>query len=242
MNGGARRRLVWPSLFWLAPILILFGLGTWQIQRLHWKEGLIAQREAGIDAPPVALPATLDAARGLEFHHVRIEGVFQNGHELYLYSIGHDGKPGFHIVTPFVLADAHTILVDRGYVPETMRDPATRAGGQLDGRVTVTGLLRVPAEHSTSWFRPVNEPGKNLWFTIDPGRMAAAAGLGAVLPFYVDADATPPVPGGYPAGSQTDAKLPNDHLQYALTWFGLAVVAAIYYLLIIRGRLKEGKK
>jgi surfeit locus 1 family protein len=238
VNG--RLGLVWISLFWLALFAILIGLGTWQIQRLHWKVGLIAQREAAISGPPIALPTTLAAAQGLEFRHVRLDGMFQNQGELYRHAISDDGKPGYHIVTPFNLTGGRTIFVDRGFVPEDRRDPATRAAGQFVGPVTVTGLLRLPEARPSSWFRPANEPAKNLWFSIDLSAMAAADHLGNVLPYYVDADATP-VPGGYPLGGQTYTNLPNDHLQYALTWYGLAALVPIYYVLFVRRWLKERK-
>jgi surfeit locus 1 family protein len=237
---GTPRGLLWPSLFWLVLLAILVALGTWQVQRLHWKEGLIAQREAAIAGPPIPLPATRAAAQALEFHHVELDGRFENRGELYLHAISHDGEPGFHVVTPFTLSVGRTIFVDRGFVPEDRRDPATRAGGELNGRVTVTGLLRLPAARS-SWFLPDNEPAKNLWFSIDLPAMAAADHVSDVMPFYVDAD-TAPLPGGLPVGGQTYAKLPNDHLQYALTWYGLACIGAIYYVLFIRARLKERRK
>jgi surfeit locus 1 family protein len=235
----ARRSLLWPSLFWLVLFLILAGLGTWQIQRLHWKEGLIAQRRAGMTGPPVALPETLTAANGLEFHHVRLDGSFLNTAELYHHAISPGGKPGFNVVTPFKLADGNIVLVDRGFVPKDRRDPATRAAGEIAGPTIVTGLLRIPANNS-SWFTPANQPAENLWFTMDLPAMARADRLDHVLPVYVDADAGQ-VPGGYPIGGQTNAGLPNDHLQYALTWYGLAGLAVIYYLLFVRRWLKERK-
>ena len=231
------RRLVWSSLFWLGMFLILIGLGTWQISRLHWKEGLIAERQAAVTGPPIPLPETIAAARGLEFHHVALSGEFLNQGELYLHAIDRGGNPGFHVVTPFRLKNGNVVLVDRGFVPENRRDPTTRRGGQLSGPVTVTGLLRLLGGDS-GWFTPANEPAENLWFTIDPAAMAKADRLDRVLPVYVDADAAP-LPGGLPIGGQTYAKLPNDHLQYALTWYGLAAVCAIYYLLFVRGRVKE---
>jgi surfeit locus 1 family protein len=231
---------LWPSLFWFVLFAILMALGSWQVHRLHWKEGLIAQRQAAIAGPSIPLPATLAAARDLEFHHVRLEGTFRNRAELYRHAIAADGTAGFHVVTPFVLSSGRTIFVDRGFVPEDRRDPATRAAGQLAGPVTVTGLLRLP-EGPSSWFIPANEPKRNLWFSIDLPAMAAAAAVADPLPFYVDADATP-VPGGLPIGGQTYAKLPNDHLQYALTWYGLAALVPIYYVLFIRARLKERKR
>ena len=234
------RKLAWASLFWLVLFAILVTLGGWQIQRLHWKEGLIAQRQGAMSGPPIPLPPSLAAARSLEYHHIRLDGTFANDGELYLHAIAADGKPGFHVVTPFRLAGGKTILVDRGFVPADRRDPATRAAGQLAGPVTVTGLLRLAGAQPSSWFRPPNEPGKNLWFAINLPAMAAADHLGPVLPYYVDADAST-TPGFLPRGGQTYARLPNDHLQYALTWFGLAGLVPIYYVLFVL-RYRQDRK
>ena len=232
-----RRSLLWPTVFWLGIIAILCALGLWQIQRLHWKEALIAELNATMTNPPSALPAKATSLKELEFHHVKFTGVYLNKDELYRHAIAKDGKPGFHVVTPFKLTGGGILLVDRGFVPEDRRDPASRAAGQIEGETSVTGLLRLP--EAGSWFTPANNPAKNLWFAMDLPAMAKADHLSGVMPFYIDADATPAPTGGLPLGGQTDAHLPNDHLQYALTWFGLAVVAAVYYVLIVLGLLKE---
>ncbi|HEX3974543.1 MAG TPA: SURF1 family protein [Stellaceae bacterium] len=228
------RSLLWPT-FWSAlGLLLLLGLGTWQVQRLQWKEGLIAERNAALAAAPVPLPQTLDAARALEFRPVRAEGEFLNDHELYLNAQSFSGDQGFLIVTPFRLGDGQIVFIDRGFVPTARKEPATRAAGQITGPTTVTGLLRLPEPPGT--FTPANEPQKNSWFSIDLPAMAQAAGVGSALPFYVDADKTP-VPGGWPQGGQTITDLPNNHLQYAITWYALAVaLIAIYIRFAIRRR------
>jgi surfeit locus 1 family protein len=234
----SRRRLLWPSLFWLALFLILVALGTWQLERLQWKEGLIAKLNATMAQPPSALPAATSLSQ-LEFHHVKFAGTFLNRDELYRHAIAADGAPGFHVITPLQIQGGDIVFIDRGFVPENRRDPATRAAGEIVGPTTVTGLLRLP-EKRPSWFTPANEPAKNLWFSMDLPAMAATDRLTHVMPFYVDADATS-LPGGYPIGGQTNAKLPNDHLQYALTWYGLAALVPIYYFLFVRRWRKERK-
>lgn len=155
----ARRSLLWPSVFWLSVFLVLVALGTWQIQRLHWKEGLIAERQATVSSSPSALPDAQTALNRMEFHHVKFTGKFLNQDELYRHAIAADGKPGFHVVTPFQLDNGDIVFVDRGFVPEDRRDPATRAAGEIAGATNVTGLLRLP-ETASSWFTPANEPGK----------------------------------------------------------------------------------
>jgi surfeit locus 1 family protein len=230
------RSLLWPTLWSAFGLILLLGLGTWQVQRLGWKEGLIAQRNAALAAAPVPVPQSLDAARDLEFHPVRAEGQFLNDHELYLNAQALKGDQGFHIVTPFRLADGRMMMIDRGFVPTEQRDPATRETGEIVGPTTVIGLLRLPEPPGS--FTPANEPAKNSWFWIDLPAMAQAAGVDAVLPFYIDTDKTP-VPGGWPQGGQTITDLPNDHLQYAITWYSLAVGLVVIYILFARRRIRS---
>jgi surfeit locus 1 family protein len=217
-------------------LLLLLGLGTWQVQRLGWKEGLIAQRNAALAAAPVPVPPSLDAARDLEFHPVRAEGQFLNDKELYLNAQALKGDQGFHIVTPFRLADGRMMMIDRGFVPTEQRDPATREAGEIAGPTTVIGLLRLP--EPPGMFTPANEPAKNSWFSIDLPAMAQAAGVGTALPFYIDADTTPNR-GGWPQGGQTITALPNDHLQYAITWFSLAAALVVVYIRFAQRRLRS---
>ena len=221
------------------PIFILFiALGTWQIERLHWKDGLIAQRSAGVTAPPTTLPHALDQARALEFHNVIVHGAFRNDGELYLNAISKDGKPGYHVLTPFRLDDGRFILIERGFVPENRKMPESRPAGQIEGDTAVTGLLRVPAA-KPSWFLPDNEPDRNRWFYLDLSAMASAVHL-ALLPFYVDADSTPNRD-GFPVGGQTNLDLPNDHLQYAITWYALAALMPVLYFMFVRLYRREEK-
>ncbi|HWB48309.1 MAG TPA: SURF1 family protein [Stellaceae bacterium] len=229
---GFRPRLV-PTLFTVPAVLILIGLGVWQVQRLSWKEGLIAQRAAAVAAPPVAPPPTLAAARGLEFHRIVAEGVLQNGKELYLAASSEGGGAGYQIITPLVMTDGRTMFVNRGFVPTELKDPAKRAAGEPAGQQRVVGLLRLPPAAKPSFFLPDNRPGLNLWFWVDLPAMARAAGVAAPVPFYVDADKTPN-PGGWPKGGVTRLALPNDHLQYAITWFSLAAALIVIYVLYHR--------
>src|SRR5215469_1083868 len=225
-------RLV-PTLFTVPAVLILIALGVWQVQRLHWKEGLIAQRDAAVAAPPIAPPQSFDAARSLEFHHIVAEGVFRNDKELYLAASSDSGEAGYQVVTPLVMSDGRTMFVNRGFVPSELKDPSKRAAGELTGTQRVVGLLRLPSQTKPSFFLPDNRPDLNLWFWVDLPAMAKAAGVSDPVPFYVDADKTPN-PGGWPKGGITRLDLPNDHLQYAITWFSLAVALIVIYVLYHR--------
>lgn len=231
-----RRSLLWPSLWSAFGLLLLLGLGTWQVQRLSWKEGLIAQRNAALEAAPVPLPKTLAAATALEFHPVRAQGQFLNDRELFLNAQSLKGDQGFHVVTPFRLSDGTILFVDRGFVPTEHELPAAHEAGAIDGPTAVTGLLRLP--EPAGWFTPPNEPQRNSWFSIDLPAMAAAAHVGTALPFYIDADATPNA-GGWPQGGQTITELPNNHLQYAITWYALAAALVVVYIRFAQRRLRS---
>ncbi len=232
-----RKSLFWPSLFALGGILVLLGLGSWQIERLFWKERLIAERHAAVTAPPMALPATLEAADGLDYHRVSAIGRFLPDRELFLGATDADGHLGYQIIEPLRLSSGDVLLVDRGFVPEDKKLPASRSAGEPKGEVTITGLLRLPPRAKPHWFLPANNAERNYWFWVDVPAMAAAAGLDRVLPFYVDADDTPN-PGGLPLGGQTRLDLPNNHLQYAITWYALALALAIIAFIFLRRRAR----
>jgi len=225
--GRSWRGLLIPAVIAFA---VLIGLGVWQIQRKAWKEGLIATLTAKVAAPPEALPppgawAQLDPA-GDEYRRVTLSATFDNSREALVFASAAGFRPdvtspGYWIFTPAHLAGGGTVLVNRGFVPDGRQDPATRRAGQILGPVAITGALRWPdARH---WFTPADEPAHNLWFSRDPAAIAKAKDLGAVAPFYVEQESPVP-PGGLPQPGKLVVSLPDNHLQYALTWFGLAIV------------------
>jgi surfeit locus 1 family protein len=229
---GFRPRL-WPTLFTIPAVLVMLGLGTWQVQRLFWKQEVIAERQAGLAAPVTPWAEAEGDLGQLFWHRVSAEGRFLNDRELVLAARSMNGNPGYHIVTPFEVEGGPVLLVDRGWVPLDRKDPATRPQGQVEGPTAVTGILR--PGHQPSWLTPENEPHKNFWFWIDLPAMARAAGAegNAVTEAYLEADPTPN-PGGFPIGGQTRTQLPNDHLQYAITWYALAVALVVIYILFHR--------
>lgn len=232
---GFRPRLV-PTLFTVPGLVLLIGLGIWQVHRLHWKEGLIAQRNAAVVAAPVAPPQTLTKARTLEFHPVLAEGTFENDKELFLAASSDEGGSGYQIITPLIMTDGRTMLVNRGFIPSELKDRTKREAGELTGAQRVVGLLRVPPATKPSFFVPDNRPDLNLWFWVDLSAMAQKDGIADSTPFYIDADKTPN-PGGWPKGGVTRLELPNNHLQYAITWFSLAVALMVIYVLYHRNNV-----
>jgi surfeit locus 1 family protein len=227
------RLLFWPSVTALSIVLICLGLGIWQIRRLHWKEGLIAARAAAVTAPTVPAPQDEERARGMEFHHVSDRGVFLNDKEIFVGATSQGGVNGYHLLTPLREPGGRIVFVNRGFIPAELRDRAKRQAGEPNGPVRIEGLLRLPPAGPPNWFLPANRPDLNYWFWVDLPAMAAADKLDHVASFYIDADATPN-PGGWPRGGVTRLALPNNHLQYAITWFSLAVAMIVIYVVFLR--------
>jgi surfeit locus 1 family protein len=221
---------------------ILIGLGVWQIQRKAWKEGLIADLTVRLAAPPQALPPArdwpaLDAAKD-EYRRVRFTAQFDNSKEALVFASASgfrpdvaDAGPGYWVFTPARLADGGIVMVNRGFVPDARKSPQTRQAGEVSGPVTLVGAMRWP--DSRHWFTPADDAAHNLWFLRDPAAIAAAKGIGSVAPFYVEQEAPVP-PGGLPQPGKLMVSLPDNHLQYALTWFGLAAVLAGTFIAWIR--------
>jgi len=227
------RPLLWPTVFTAPMLLLLLALGSWQIERLFWKERLISQRESAVAAAPVPVPQSFEEARGMEFRHVTDEGIFLHDKEIFLGATSEAGGQGYQVLTPLIEPSGRAVFVNRGYIPAELKDPAQRAAAQVSGTVRVQGLLRLPPEGRPVWFLPDNRPDLNYWFWVDLPAMSAADHLDRVAPFYIDADATPN-PGGWPKGGVTRLALSNNHLQYAITWFSLAVALIVIYVLYHR--------
>lgn len=220
--------LFWPAIFTLAAGGILIGLGLWQLQRLHWKETLISRIDARSTMPPQPLPRQADwqslEPDDYEYRHVEAEGTFEHDKEaLVFHGPGFSRKgitaPGYLVLTPLRLASGATIIVNRGFVPEELKDQAKRLEGEIAGPVKITGLMRPPEPRN--FFTPPDDPATGRYFTRDPALIAASFNLTGAAPFSIDADDLP-MPGGWPKGGTTEVVIPNNHLSYALTWFGLA--------------------
>ena len=237
-----RRNLLWPSVFAGAGLVVLLGLGVWQLQRLEWKQGLIAAIEARATADPVPLAEALRQWRGTgesEYLRVRFQGRFLHAQERHLFAVAKYG-PGWHVYTPVVTGEGAIVLVNRGFVPDPLKDPAGRSQGQIAGPHEMTGLVRAPGRQGL--FTPENEPGNNVWHWRDLGAMTAGLEThepgGAVAPFFVDLGQAS-VPGGWPKGGATRLTLSNRHLEYALTWFGLAATLIAVFAFFVRAERKR---
>ncbi len=219
----------WPTVITAVGVTVLLALGGWQLQRLSWKLNLIHTIQSRITAPAVPLPAGTDIdPDAWNYKRVTVSGHFLNDKEMRLLAYTERGNLGYHLITPLVRADgAGTVLVDRGWVPAAQREPASRPGSTVDGDVTVEGVVR-RGGHRTL-FVPVNDPARNEWFYADLAQMAVQAGV-QVPPILVELVAKPGVV-GLPLAGQTEIHVRNNHLEYALTWFGLAIALAVIFFL-----------
>ncbi len=223
------RRLILPLVFGLAGVAVLLALGTWQLQRLAWKTALIDEIEGRIAAAPVALPPAPDANAD-RFLPVMVRGSFLPG-EIHVLTSRKILGAGFRIVAPFETENGRRILVDRGFVPQEAKEAARPLP---EPPVTVVGNLHWPIERDA--FTPENDRDRNFWFARDVAPMAHALGTEPVLLVTREAPGTGIEP--FPIGTEG---IPNDHLEYAMTWFGLAIIwAGMTLLWLWRIRRRDG--
>ncbi len=195
------------------PVLaVLLALGTWQVQRLHWKQGVLAQLAAAEHAAPVPLDRTLPQA----WMRLLATGRFDHGHEVLLGAEVRGTRMGAQLVTPLLRDGQPPLLVLRGWVPLDRTQSILRPVGE----VTMTGYLR-PGEQA-AWVAAKDDPMTRLFYTFDPGSIGRALGLAPVLPFglVVVGDA---IGSQLPVPATSLPKPQNPHLGYALTWYGLAL-------------------
>ncbi len=201
------------------------SLGVWQVHRRTWKLDLLAQIDQRIHAAPVDAPGpaewpSVNAANDA-YRRVQVHGVFLNDREAEVQALTELGM-GYWVITPLKTDRGFTVLVNRGFVPSSLRDPATRADSQIRTPAEVTGLLRITEPHGG--FLRSNDPADNLWYSRDVAAIALSRNLADAAPYFIDADATPGGP-DTPVGGLTVVTLPNNHLVYALTWFCLAALS-----------------
>jgi surfeit locus 1 family protein len=241
------RPILWPTVIMVPIILFALGLGVWQMDRREWKRDILDRIATNQAAPAISLDELVkgDPLRR-EYGRVRVAGVFLHDKEFYLAARSLRNKVGMQVVTPLRTDDGRIVLFDRGWIPSEQKDPAKRAAGQLPGKLEVTGIVRRTQEQRQ--FAPDNDPAKNFWFHVDVPLMRKMAGASpdpVLDTFFLEADAAPN-PGGVPIGGQTRLDIPNDHLQYAITWFLIALAGLGVYLayhwengrLTVNGRTK----
>jgi len=216
----------WFVLFCLVAALLLAGLGAWQLQRLGEKRALIARIDTALGAPATALPAALADPPAWDYRRVTVSGRYLPGPDQRLGPRVRERQAGVHVLTPFRLADGRVLLVNRGWIPAGMAPPAAGDDDRL------TGVLRTRFRRGA--FVPEHQAGSDMWFWYDlPGLSAAWQRelMPAVLELDAGASGTNP-----PYAGTTVVDIPNNHLQYALTWFALAGVVLVMLLVYRRQR------
>ncbi|MEM9791964.1 MAG: SURF1 family protein [Pseudomonadota bacterium] len=203
-------RLIAPLLFGLGGFAILVSLAVWQVQRLAWKEALIAEMTAKMDAAPVPLPE--DPQAGTHgFMSTAVEGRFV-GEALHVLTSARPGGPGFRVISAFETSDGRRVMVDRGYVPEAEKDRVWP-----NGPMDVTATLLWPEEVDS--FTPAPNLERNIWFARD---LTAMSELLRTEPVLLVAQSTTVTPSPRPL--RVGVNLSNNHLQYAITWSLLAAL------------------
>jgi surfeit locus 1 family protein len=235
--GGSRRDLAFLAFSVLAFALLVW-LGAWQVQRLQWKEDLIARMSAEIAAEPRPLAdieARQAAGDDVAFMRTSAQGRFLHDRELFVFA-NLDGEMGWKLVTPLETGDGKAVLVDRGFIPYELKQPTTRPDSRPDGAASVTGVVRPYASGRTP-FAPDNDIAANIWHWWDLPAMAESAGLERASPFILQAEPRPDDTPWPKAATPDPAAIPNRHLGYALTWFGLAaMLVAVNGLYLLRRR------
>ena len=237
MNVERRRQsLLVPSAVTLVGLLVLLSLGTWQVERKAWKDALIETLSRRLSDAPVALPHPGEWARltpdNAEFRRVRLRIESTGEDDALVYTSGSalrdDVKsPGYFVFAPMRLPDGVKVVVNRGYMPDKIYP-------RLAGPQEIVGVLRWP--ESPPWFIGAHDSTGAVWTVRDQRAMAELKGWGAVAPFYIEQEAPVP-PGGLPHPAALQVRLRNEHLQYAITWYGLAgVLVVIFFLWAIRTR------
>lgn len=219
------RRILFLLIFGIAGVAVLLSLGSWQVRRLAWKQEVLAEIEQRAAAVPVGLPVIPDPSAD-KYLPVEVDGMIESGEVHVLVSRKQVGA-GYRIIAPLLLPDGRRILLDRGFVPTDQKQTP-----RMLGAVDVIGNLHWPQEIDS--FTPDPDKSANIWFARDVSAMAAALQTEPIL---------------LVARSETDANvtplaidmggIPNDHLQYAITWFSLALIwAAMTAYFLWRTRAK----
>jgi surfeit locus 1 family protein len=227
-SGRRFRPTFWPTLFTIPALTVLIGLGSWQVERLNWKNKLVETFNAQIALDPTDAPVAIKDMEDWRYRRVRLQGVFQHEKEILMTGRPFEGSAGFHVLTPFLLNDNRIVIVNRGWVPEKQRKREKRPTTLVDGFVTVLGILREDRRRGA--FVPDNEPHNEVWLYVDTNEMANHRKIFPIAPYYVDV-IRDPGPYVLPIGASTTITVRNEHLQYAATWFLLAGTLLVIYFI-----------
>ncbi len=238
------------TIFCLSWALLFAYLGAWQVERMHWKEGLMAQVEKYKSANPVEFNIESYNAKNDLFKKVFMNGKFLHQNEMLLAAKYHDSdrdknELGFHILTPFITTEGVIVFINRGWVPEKYKTKESRPDSLYEGNIetTIEGIVR--ENHGKApWFMPQNVPDKDIWFWIDiPGmtkRLKDTSELQNIKPVLIQqTNLTTKNNFAYPEPLKSDISFYNQHLTYVITWFTLSAVIVIMWLIFLRKNRKK---
>lgn len=240
MTQGKPRSLLWPTVMTFVGLAILLGLGTWQLERKAWKEGLlqrIAERSRAAPQPVATLLPRALAGDDIEYTRIAARGHRISRSLLLFHPRG--TQAGYHVYSPYMTTDGRILMVNRGFVPEALNSSIETADLQPEAAVDLVGLLRMPARKAA--FDPENDVQRNRWYWRDLAGMLRAARVETApsFPFFLDLEPPQSRPLGtpaYPEAGATIVQLPNRHLEYALTWYGLAATLIGVYIAFLIAR------
>lgn len=241
------RKLLFPTLAAIAGLAVLLKLGFWQLDRLDQKNALISRVEAGVSSNPVPAPEPADWG-GLtiedDYKRITVSGAFLDGVVFYYTaltsSVGPYDGPGYLVYSPFLTNDGWTLMINRGFIPQDLPEDVRQAAiTSPAGEQQITGLLRL--SEKPTWTTPAADPKSRIWFARDTAGMASMLGVsGEILaPFSVDAGLVENPVSVLPQAGETIVRFKNDHLGYALTWFGLAATLVGVYLAFVAHMLRR---
>ncbi len=248
--------LVWPTIFTIIGLFVLVSLGTWQLQRMAFKERLISDIETRARGPAMTLAevqvrSAKSGVTAVDYQRVKLKGRFLHDKERFLFFHKRELGSGYDVYTPLTVAPNKVVWVNRGFVSETMRSPDKREAGQISGEVQVEGRVRLAQD--PGFFTPANQMEKNMWFWRDLEGMHASAFSDTdvvFIPFFVEAGTSnefAPRRGNVSAGNGSEGPVPgasvvkifNRHFEYALTWYGLALTLLCVYLAFGVGKWRK---
>lgn len=217
---------------------VLIGLGFWQLQRHAWKQALIAQVETQSKKPPLSFAALYERwqkKENIEYMPVQVSGQFLHKSERHVYAL-ENKVSGWHVYTPLIMQSGEVVFINRGFVTDRVKAPENRLAGQTKGIISFTGLAR-HAPKSKSIFTPNNDEQKNQYYWRDHAAMSRFA-LGTapknkIIPFFIDGQEKT-ITGKWPKSSVTRITFSNRHMEYALTWFGLAAGLIGVFIVFLR--------
>ncbi|MHC1551741.1 SURF1 family protein [Phyllobacterium sp. K27] len=233
-------KLIWIGSLVLFCIIALTSLGVWQLERRLWKLDLISQVEQRVHAPPIPAPGpdmwTRIDAKDFAYRHITTSGKFLNKPATLVQAVTARGS-GFWVLSPFQSTDGFTVFINRGFVPTEKSRDEWRPNHQQT--ITITGLLRV-TEPDGGFLRS-NDPAGDRWYSRDVTAIAATQNIGPVAPYFIDADAYQD-PNQLPVGGLTVIRFANNHLVYALTWFGMALLLGAATIIVGRNEWRARRR